>query len=249
MNRSSSFSPRRAFALGLLATSMLASTPAFAQLTTATMRGTVTTSAAAAPGASVSARNVDTGSVATVTAGTDGSYVLTGLRPGTYDVSVSVNGGTPVTSRVIVSVGQAATLDLDTAPPAEAAAGDGAIVVTGNRLVETRTSEIGTNVSREQIQNLPQNNRNFLNFAALAPGISVLQSDFRQTFGGGGVGVNSDGDSFGGPQVNVFIDGVSLRSNVNQGGVDRPGRQPRQSLLAARDRRIPGAHLQLQGGI
>jgi outer membrane receptor protein involved in Fe transport len=221
MNRSSSFSPRRAFALGLLATSMLASTPAFAQLTTATVRGIVTTSAAAAPGASVSARNVDTGSVATVTAGADGSYVLTGLRPGTYDISVSANGGTPVTNRVIVSVGQSATLDLDTAPPAEGAApsGDGAIVVTGNRLVETRTSEIGTNVTREQIQNLPQNNRNFLNFAALAPGIRVLQSDFRQTFGGGGVGVNSDGDSFGGPQVNVFIDGVSLRSNVNQGGI------------------------------
>ncbi|HMG48647.1 MAG TPA: TonB-dependent receptor [Allosphingosinicella sp.] len=213
---------RRALSAALLATSLLAGSPAFAQLTTATIRGTVTTSAAPVAGATITARNVDTGSTASATAGPDGSYVLSGLRPGTYDISfAAAGGGTPVTQRVIVSVGQTATLDADTAATAEAAppATEGDILVTGTRLVETRTSEIATNVSSNQIENLPQNNRNFLNFAALAPGIRVLQTDFRQTFGGGGVGVNSDGDSFGGPQVNVFIDGVSLRSNVNQGGI------------------------------
>ena len=81
------------------------------------------------------------------------------------------------------------------------------------------TSEVATNVTREQIENLPQNNRNFLNFAQLAPGIRVNQTEFRQTFSGGGVGGDPNGDSFGGPQVNVFIDGVSLKSNVNQGGI------------------------------
>jgi len=215
--------PRRAFAAALLATSLLASAPAFAQVTTATIRGNVTTSAAPAPGVAITARNVDTGSTNTVTAGADGSYVLAGLRPGTYDISVaSADGAAGPAQRVIVSVGQSATLDLDTAAPAADAAADAGgtnIVVTGSRLVETRTSEIGTNVTDDQIENLPQNNRNFLNFAALAPGIRVLQTEFRQTFGGGGVGVNRDGDSFGGPQVNVFIDGVSLRSNVNQGGI------------------------------
>jgi outer membrane receptor protein involved in Fe transport len=122
---------------------------------------------------------------------------------------------------VLVEVGQTATLDLDTAAAAAPTPSDngGVIVVRGTRLGETRTSEIATNVSREQIENLPQNNRNFLNFAALAPGIKVLQTDFRQTFGGGGIGVDPNGDSFGGPQINVFIDGVSLKSNVNQGGI------------------------------
>ena len=213
---------RRALSAALLATSLLAGSPALAQLTTATIRGTVTASAAPAPGVAITARNVDTGSTATAVAGPDGSYVLSGLRPGTYDISFAGAGGAaPVVQRVIVSVGQTATLDADTAATAAAAppSGGSDIVVTGTRLVETRTSEIATNVSRNQIDNLPQNNRNFLNFAALAPGIRVLQTDFRQTFGGGGVGVNSDGDSFGGPQVNVFIDGVSLRSNVNQGGI------------------------------
>jgi len=213
---------RRALSAALLATSLLAGAPALAQLTTATIRGSVTSGAAPAPGAIVTARNVDTGFTTNTTVGAGGSYLLTGLRPGTYDISIAAEGGTPVTRRVIISVGQTATLDVDTAAPAEAATPpgeDGQILVVGSRLVETRTSEVGTNVTDDQIQNLPQNNRNFINFAALAPGVRVLQTEFRQTFGGAGVGVNRDGDSFGGPQVNVFIDGVSLRSNVNQGGI------------------------------
>jgi len=214
----------------LLATSLLtgafaATSPAHAQLTNATIRGQVSTGQAAAPGAEVTAVSVDNGSTARATAGPDGSYVIPGLRPGTYDITVTPAGGAAVTRRIIVSVGQTATLDIDTAAPEEgveeaaADAGGQAIVVTGVRLVETRTSEIATNVTDDQIENLPQNNRNFINFAALAPGVQVIQTDQRQTFGGGGVGVDRNGESTGGPQVNVFIDGVSLRSNIQQGGI------------------------------
>jgi outer membrane receptor protein involved in Fe transport len=209
------------FRAALLATSLLAATPAMAQLTTATIRGYVTTSAAPAPGAAVTARNVDTNAITRVTAGPDGSYTLTGLRPGTYDIGT----GTAAAQRVTIGVGETATLNLDTAAPAPApapsvaTAGGGTIVVTGRRLVETKTSEVATNISRDQIENLPQNNRNFLNFAALAPGIKVNQTDFRQTFAAGGIGEDRDGESTGGPQVNVFIDGVSLKSNLQQGGI------------------------------
>jgi outer membrane receptor protein involved in Fe transport len=224
MTRSGSFkTARRALGAALLATTLLAGTPALAQLTTATIRGTVSAGAAPAAGTVVSARNVATGSVQTATAGPNGAYVLPGLRPGTYDISFPGADGAAVVRRVIISVGETATLDLDTAaaaPPAAPATGDESnVLVIGTRLGETRTSEIATNVTQNQIENLPQNNRNFLNFAALAPGIQVLQTEFRQTFGGAGVGTGRDGDSFGGPQVNVFIDGVSLRSNINQGGI------------------------------
>ncbi len=197
--------------------------PAAAQLTTATVRGQVSSGATAVPGATIVAVEIGTGFTSRATAGADGSYVLTGLRPGTYDISYAAPDGAAVTHRVIVSVGQTATFDVDVAVPAqvvdEAAADGSVIVVTGQRLVETRTSEIATNVTQDQIENLPQNNRNFINFATLAPGIQVNQTDFRQTFSSGGVGSDRNGDSFGGPQVNVFIDGVSLKSNVNQGGI------------------------------
>jgi outer membrane receptor protein involved in Fe transport len=218
---------RHALLGALLATSILAASPAAAQLTTSTIRGTISTGTAPAPGAAVTAVNVDTNATTRATADADGSYVLTGLRPGTYDISVAGQGGTPAsTERVTIGVGETATLDVDTAaaaapPPAgdTASAADGTIVVTGRRLTETKTSEVATNISREQIENLPQNNRNFLNFATLAPGIKVNQTDFRQTFAGGGIGASRDGEGTGGPQVNVFIDGVSLKSNLQQGGI------------------------------
>lgn len=208
----------------LLATSLLVATPALAQLTTSTIRGTVSSGTTATPGAVVTAVNVETNATTRSTAKADGSYVLTGLSPGTYDISVSgAEGAAGTKERVIIGVGETATLDVDTAAPVAAAtdAAPGTIIVTGRRLVETKTSEVASNVSRQQIENLPQGNRNFLDFAALAPGIRILKSEgrLRQTFGGAGVGLDPNGDSFGGPQVNVFIDGVSLKSNVNQGGV------------------------------
>jgi hypothetical protein len=216
-----------------VALSVCLAQPAYAQLSTATIRGQVSNKAVPAPGAAIVARSIETGAVARATAGPDGSYVLSGLSPGAYDVSFTAAGGAPVTQRVIVSVGQTASLDMDVAAPAQSAAQAGvpsstapgtAIVITGRRLVETRTSEIGTNVTAQQIEDLPQGSRNFIDFAALAPGIRILKSGgfpvpLRQTFGGAGVGLDPNGDSFNGPQVNVFIDGVSLRSNIQQGGI------------------------------
>ncbi len=58
------------------------------------------------------------------------------------------------------------------------------------------------------MENLPQNDRNFLNFAALAPGVSV--STGNKTFQAGGVGPD---------QVNVFIDGQSYKNQTAHGGV------------------------------
>jgi len=217
----------RAMLLGASALTMATTVaaPAMAQLTTSTIRGTVSSGTTATPGVVVTAVNVDTNATIRTTARADGSYVLTGLSPGTYDIGVEDSKGAATSKeRVIIGVAETATLDVDTAAPAATAAVDappGTIVVTGRRLVETRTSEVASNVSRDQIENLPQGNRNFLDFAALAPGIRILKDGDRrrQTFGGAGVGLDPNGDSFGGPQVNVFIDGVSLKSNINQGGV------------------------------
>ena len=206
-----------------LGTTLLCAAPAFAQLTTSTIRGLVTSGSATSPNPVVTATNVETNGTVRATSGADGSYVLTGLRPGTYDIKAVAAGGAASTQRVTIEVGQTATLDLDTksaaSPTPKAGSSSGEIVVTGRRLAETKTSEIGTNVSREQIENLPQNNRNFLNFAALAPGVRVSNNETRRAFSGGGISQDPNGESLGSPQVNVFIDGVSLKSNIQQGGL------------------------------
>src|SRR5215470_9232996 len=122
----------------------------------------------AQPNAQVSARNVDTGFTTTDTADADGEYSLQGLQPGTYEVT-STSGGETVTRRVRVLVGQTPFLSLGSADE------EGEIVVTGRRLDDPTTSEVGTNVTREQIEGLPQVTRNFVNFAGLAPGVRTNQ--------------------------------------------------------------------------
>jgi hypothetical protein len=76
---------------------------------------------------------------------------------------------------------------------------------------EARTSEIGTNISREQIENLPSPERNFLDIARLAPGITAKNpNDQNKTIAAGGQPAEA---------VNVFVDGVSYKNDVLKGGV------------------------------
>jgi outer membrane receptor protein involved in Fe transport len=196
---------------------------ASAQTVTATLRGSVSEAGQTQPGATIVATDVNTGFVTRGTAGADGGYVLSGLRPGTYRVEVTAPDGSSTSQIVTLQVGQQAYLDLDVAA-ATAAVDPTAtvvedIVVVGRPVIEVRTSEVATNVTTQQINTLPQNNRNFLNFATLAPGVRLNNNEERQTFSGGANGAERDGSSLGSSQVNVFIDGVSLKSNVQQGGL------------------------------
>lgn len=174
---------------------------AFAQTTTASIRGKVAASA------DIVATNTANGAVRRVKADANGNYALVGLQPGTYRIDAA--GASRVVS---VQVGQATTLDL--AAPTPAPTGDATtletVTVTAQALIETKTSEIATNVTQRQIESLPQSNRNFLNFAALAPGVTITNTDTSKSFSSAGQPSN---------QVNVFIDGASQKNNVLQGGL------------------------------
>ncbi len=200
--------------------------PAHAQLTTSTVRGQVTdVDGSSAAETEIVATNADTGLVRRTTTNTSGQYVLSGLPPGLYNFVATNAGGSSPTQQLRVQVAQTVSLSFiigqsaaDAADAENALLDKNEIVVLGTR-PDTLTSEVGTNVSNEQIESLPQNNRNFLNFANLAPGITVNNAETRRTFAGGGIGADPNGEPLGGPQVNVFIDGVSLKSNLQQGGV------------------------------
>jgi hypothetical protein len=200
---------RRFLSVASLAAALIAADAATAQSTRATIRGVV---ANAASGAQVSACNVGTGATITVPVGATGNYVLAGLPPGTYDLFVAgADGAATAPQRVIVSVGQAVTFNLDAgAEPAPAEEAGADIVVVGNRLIETRTSEVATNVSTEQIRTLPQTDRNFLSFAQLAPGVRYNDSETNRGFTSGASTAAA---------VNVFIDGQNLKNNVLDQGV------------------------------
>lgn len=171
-------------------------TPANAQITSSL-------TGHAPAGSTVTATDVNTGHSDSVKADASGNYQIVGLAPSTYRVQ---SGSASQT--VVVPLGQAVTVDL--AGPA--AATGGAIVVVGARSKDVKTPAVTTNVSRFQIENLPNGDRNFLNFAALAPGVTVspptLGGSARQVQAGA---ISSD-------FTNTFIDGISIKNLVNHGG-------------------------------
>lgn len=180
-----------------IAASLSFATPANAQAT-ASIEGH------AAPGSTVTATDLNTGHTETAKVDASGHYIIVGVPPSTY----RVQSGT-ASQTVVVPIGQAVTVDL--AAAAAAAAGR-EIVVVGARSKDVKTPAVTTNVSRFQIENLPNGDRNFLNFAALAPGVTVspptLGGKARQVQAGA---INSD-------NTNTYIDGLSIKNLVNHGG-------------------------------
>jgi outer membrane receptor for ferrienterochelin and colicin len=190
---------RTALATTILAGGALAlAMPAAAQ-TTSTIQGHVD---GAAAGATVVLTDTNTGHQDTVKVDANGNYVLVGVPPSTYRIE---SGDKSVI--VVVPLNQAVTADLIAAPE-----NTKDIVVTGSRARDVKTPVISTNISRFQLENLPNGDRNFLNFAALAPGVTVeaptLGGKARRVQAGG---VNSD-------NTNTFIDGISIKNLVNHGG-------------------------------
>src|SRR5882762_11167085 len=183
-----------------------------AQSTTGTVRGYVKDqNGTPVADAEVQARQVETGIVRSATSHADGSYILPGLTPGNYDLSVRKIGFGPQRRQVVVQIG--ATTPVDFTVQAGAVELQ-AVTVEASPVVELRTSEVATNVTPQQIQQLPTSSRNFLDLAALAPGVTVAEDRVNsigfRTFSAGGSTPN---------QVNVFVDGASLKNDLTGGGV------------------------------
>jgi len=204
-----------ALSVATLSVSAVVATPAHAQESTASLRGRITAEGGVTQ---VTAVDVNSGIRRSSTVTPDGSYNFPQLRPGTYRLEVTTPGGVRQTEEFTLQVAQNSVLDFDLAAPAPAPAtaegpapSSGAVVVVGNRIRTMEGGEVGVNISQRLIEQLPQNNRNFLAFADLAPGVQFI--------------TNSGGQSRiqGGAQdsrtVNVFIDGVGQKDYVLKNGI------------------------------
>ncbi|HBS31779.1 MAG TPA: hypothetical protein DEA40_08560 [Parvularcula sp.] len=179
-----------------LALALAAASPAFAQTDTASIEGRVV---GAPAGTQVVITDTNTGQKSVATVDASGRYRVLGLRPSSYSVSVAGKGEQTTT----LLVGQTARLDF-------AAEGDDVIVVTGTRRVlDVRSSAVSTSITPAQIEVLPQQRRNFLSFAELAPGVAVTRGGTAQIQAGGVSASN----------VNVLLDGISIKNPINHGGV------------------------------
>lgn len=190
---------------------LLFSSAVQAQMSTATITGKIVDETGALPGATVVATNTSTGFTHQATAAVDGSYQLAGLAPGTYAITVSAEAFKPQTQNVQVLVGQSLTANFRLSLDAVYAENITVVGDSTQLLVDTRTTEVATNITQQQIESLPMNNRNFLAFAGLAPGVSFT----RDTEGQGQTFSSGAQDA---KQVNVFIDGVSYKNDIIKGG-------------------------------
>ena len=140
-----------------------------AQVTNASLSGTVTDSSGAAiPDAQVTAKNSGTGLTSTVTSSGSGTYTLPNLPPGTYTVTVSKDGfTTSVQNNVLLSVSQTATLK---ATLTVGATTETVSVSAAPELINQSTADISELVDENSIKQLPLNGRDPSSLVLLAPG-------------------------------------------------------------------------------
>ena len=146
--------------------------------TAQTINGNITGSVvdqqkAAVPGATVTAKNTDTGLERSVTTDSDGLFRISGLPVGNYSIRISGGGFAPrVRENVQVSVAQDTSLDFDLSPGSVEATVE---VTSAAELLETTQSQVSKTVSEKQILELP--GRNSLNgLALLNPGVLPNQN-------------------------------------------------------------------------
>ena len=160
-------SRRMCLLLGLSALCLLPR-PAYAQITTADVVGTITDeSGAVLPGVTVTARSSETGAVQTVVADSNGNFQILRLAPGRYRVSTELQGFKTVDNDVTLAIADRYRLTLKL----EVGAMQEHVTVTGQApLLQTERASVAVLVDERAMQDLPLNGRNFVRLAQLSPG-------------------------------------------------------------------------------
>jgi hypothetical protein len=185
-----------------------------ASVSTSEIRGQVTDATGAAiAGATITLTDVGKGTTRTASTDENGNYVILSLLPSTYTLKVEAAGFAPKTlTNVKLEVGQAANVPINLSAGGVQAEVN---IAAGNEVIEVDRTQQSSVINEKQINNLPINRRNYLDFALLTPGVSDADnindsSDFRvaQT--------PQSGLSFGGNNGrgnSVMVDGASADTN------------------------------------
>jgi hypothetical protein len=187
------------------------------QGTTGTITGTVSDSGGAVvPGAAVTVTNEQTHLALRSLSNESGDFVVPGLEPGDYDVSLVKQGFQTYTeSRVMVKPAQVSTInavlkvgELTTAIQVEASAAR----------VQISTPEVSSEVTERQIATLPLNGRNLQTLGVLMPGVTNLAPDTAAQTGGFLTSNTMSVNGMGIAGSMYYLDGVF---NVNSGSFNK----------------------------
>lgn len=189
---------------------------------TATVQGSVTdTSNAALPNATVTIHNQNTGVDVTTKTDQSGYYVMPGLLPGLYQITVSANGfqsyvvkdlkldvATTVTENAQLKVGEVS---------------EQVIVSGGAPLVSTNSVAVSQVITQKTVQEIPLNGRHFLDLAPLTPGtMTPPQNGFLvdPLQGLGSLSIDTAGQRES--TLNLLVNGINLNDEVQNQATFQP---------------------------
>src|SRR5438552_4991234 len=215
------FAERLCSALSLflvLAFTIFSAGHAHAQVTGATLSGTVTdASGAVIPGVQVSIKNRATGVVRNIKTDEVGFYSAPNLLAGNYDVTVSAPGfSTVAQTNIALAVGAQQQLNVsmkigETTQIVE--------VTEAAPLVQVTSSVISAQVESTTVRELPLNGRDWASLATLSPGVNAIETQMPFENGAvrGNRGFGAQLTISGGrpTQNNYRLDGLSINDHGN----------------------------------
>jgi outer membrane receptor for ferrienterochelin and colicin len=187
----------------------------FGQVTAnASLQGTITDKSQAVIGkAEVTITNKETGATKTATTNDTGGYRFDSLSAGIYSIKASAPGfSTAEAKDVELLVGRTATQNFSLSPGGVSET----VEVTGTApLVDQTKMDVSTNITQQQITDLPLIGRDIADLAYLAPGVKAADSYDPTKNRYAILSVNGEG----GRNVNVTVNGVDNKDNTVGGPV------------------------------
>ncbi len=183
----------------------------FSQVLYGSITGTVSDpSGAAVPGATVQVQSTDTGLQRETTTNNEGIYLLSDLPPGTYTVTVTSSAfAKAVINGAAVSANQVRRVD---ASLQVAQVNQTVEVTAATPALQTDRADVNTNISRQEVANLPvtgSGGRNFQSLLTIVPGTTLgAPANSAAADPGRSFAINVNGVSR--LQNNTRIDGSSI---------------------------------------
>ena len=216
---------RHLTSLLLAAVAFALALPADAQQGVAEIRGRVLDGREGLlPATALVLRNQETGLLRRVVAGEDGTYFLSGVVPGLYELSAA-RPGFKTYSRpgLRLEAGRTATVDVRL----ELGGREEQITVTSEAaLVDVTSKEVGGTLTSRELTDLPSLNRNSIGFIGLLPG--VVPSIATDSFAADSLTANGQDSR----NNNFLLDGASNNDDV---AGQRAGSQVRPPLEAIQE--------------
>ncbi|HET7150219.1 MAG TPA: carboxypeptidase regulatory-like domain-containing protein, partial [Candidatus Acidoferrum sp.] len=192
----------------------LGSGNAFGQATASgTIQGTITDpSGAVVPDAQVVAKNKATDLTRTTTSSNSGDYRFELLPVGNYAITITKTGFATFVQTLEILVGQTATVNAQL----KTGAATELIEVTGEApLVDQAKTDVSSNITPLEVEQLPMVGRDVANLAYLAPGVKAADSYDPTKNRYAIISVNGNG----GRDVNVTVNGIDNKDNTVGGPV------------------------------